>query len=766
MFTVPPTGLLLADNKPSNGELVGIVTDADSHLPLIGCTVYLLDLKTGTITDADGKYFISNIPDGKFLIQVSFVGYQTESRYVMINDKTSLNIILKSSAIEMSEVVVTGSAGSSDIKRSSVSVVALKGKELLLSPSTNLVNLLISVPGVAAITTGGAVSKPVIRGLSSNHVVTLNEGVRQEGNQWGDEHGIEIDQFSVDRIEILKGPSSLFYGSDALGGVINILEPVPAHQGHIHGEIILQYSTNNKLAANSIMGEGNQNGIIWKLRGTLKSAATFQTPVEYIYNSGFNEKNISGLLGINRSWGFSHIHFSSYDSKIGVIDALRDSVTEKFVDTSNKIVPDNILEGRLIQLPFQKVTHQKISIVNSFDLKGMGQLKLNGGYQNNNRKEFSSSSENPDLFFHLNTITYDIRYLLKEKNNWEPAFGISGMSQKNENKGYEFLIPDYTMNDLGGFAYLKKSMERLTFNGGLRYDIRKIKVRELLRYVGGQTSVVFEGFNTIKAAISGAVGFTYNINTIMDVKANLGRGFRAPNIAELSANGVHEGTYKYEIGNAMLNPETSMQLDGEFSTHTRNISIVISGFYNNIHNYIYERNLDNEAITIDKIVFPVYRFVQGNSILTGGEVSSDIHPIDKLHIENNFAFVYAQNKKLKSPLPLIPPGKSEHAVKWILTPGKGKLQNSYIKADLNLVFKQSRIDYFETSTSGYALFNASAGSEFNFGRIHAIVFISANNLFNKKYFDHLNRLKYLGILNPGRNITFGLNIPLELVGDK
>lgn len=748
----------LAIDPVARVTLTGSVIDKNTRETLPGATVYFPDLKTGTVTNASGTFQITDLPASKFIVQVTYVGYQTLTQTINLAEVNKITFELTSSPIEVSEVVVTGSAAASDIKRTSVAVSTINSMQLRALPTTNLASSLVSIPGVSAITTGGAIAKPVIRGLGYNHVVTLDDGVRQEGNQWGDEHGLEIDQNAVDRVEILKGPASLFYGSDALGGVINILEPVPSHIGHVDSEWSSEYSTNNKLYSNSLMNQGNLNGMVWKVRGTYKSAASFQTPTEYVYNSAFNERDLSAMFGFNKSWGYSHIHFSLYDSKIGAIDGARDSTTGKFVDQEGNIVPTNKLDSRTLYLPFQHVDHQKITWLNNFIIRKNDQLKVNLGYQTNNRREFSESTTTPGLYFHLQTFTYDVKYQLASTNGWEPAAGVSGMVQTNTNKGTEYLIPDYQLEDLGGFFYLKKSLEKFTFNGGFRYDTRAIDVTQLTK--AGDTLPTFAGFKRNLGAFSGALGMTWNISKSFDMKANLGRGYRAPNIAELSSNGLHEGTFRYEKGNSTLNPETSMQLDGEISYHSRQTSLILSGFYNLINNYIYQRNINGEVQMVNGVNYPVYRYVQGNSMLTGFEFFADVHPWDNVHFENSFSYVYGENQETHQPLPFIPAAHSKHSLRWVFRSSR-VLKDPYIMGGLDLVTAQDRFDSFETRTGGYALLNMGVGTDLMIGKTRITLFVKSTNLTNRKYYDHLNRLKYLGIYNPGRDVTFGLTVPLE-----
>jgi len=290
--------------------LQGTIRDKDSNQPLPGVTIYIPDTRSGTVTDLDGKYQVTDLPKKNLLIQVRLLGYSTISKTIDLNLTNNVDFFLQVTAIEKNEVVVTGSAFTTDVKRTSVSVSAMDKMKISSSGSDNLVQAIANTPGLAAISTGNAISKPVIRGLGSNRVVVVNEGIRQEGQQWGEEHGLEIDQFSADRIEILKGPSSLLYGSDAIGGVINILEPILPLPGKIRAEINSQYSSNNGLTANSLMTEGNISGFTWRGRGSFKNAANFRTPTERIYNSAYEERSSDFLVGLHKNWGYSHVHSS------------------------------------------------------------------------------------------------------------------------------------------------------------------------------------------------------------------------------------------------------------------------------------------------------------------------------------------------------------------------------------------------------------------------------------------------------------------------
>lgn len=749
-------------NASAQATLSGHVADKSTNEALIGVSIFIPDLKTGGVSNTDGDYTIKNLPSRVISVQVKYIGYATIQTSVDLTKTNTYNFLMEKSSTEIQEAVVTGSPFFSSSKKNSVSISTIDKKTLRTNPASNMVDALTNVPGISQITTGNGISKPVIRGLGYNHVIVLNDGLRQEGNQWGDEHGIEIDQFSADRIEILKGPASLFYGSDAMGGVINILEPMPVEDGKIAGEINSTYAANNHHISNSAMLNGNYKDFVWRARGTYTNSGSYRNPAGYVYNSGYNENTINLLAGINRSWGFSHLHYSTYNTNIGLVEGKKDSATGKFVDAEGHVVPDAQLMGRTLALPFQGISHQKLSLVNNF-LIGKGQLKVNAGWQDSKRKEFAESFIVPGLFFNLNTYSYDARYQVSNTNKFEYAFGLSGMTQQNRNEGKEYLVPDFHLQDVGGFVFCKKDYGKITINAGTRYDARFISGDALILDTNGIPSNVgdtlFKPFKSKPSAFSGGIGGTWALSDKFNLKLNIGRGYRTPNIAELSSNGIHEGTFRYEIGNTDLKAETSLQFDAELSAEVGKFSAGINGFYNSISNYIYKRQLNNEIIILNGNSFPVYRFVQGNSTLKGGEFRMDYHPKDNIHFSNELAYVSAENMESKQPLPFIPPFHTRHELTYSFNCKSKNIVNPYLKAEMKLIASQNRIDAFETTTKGYQLFSLSTGTDIRVGKQSGSLFISCNNLFNQGYYDHLSRLKEVSIENMGRNVTFGLNIP-------
>jgi iron complex outermembrane receptor protein len=745
----------------------GKVVDAQTKEPLPGATITIQDLKISAVTDLNGIFSFKRIPNqGKFLMQVSYLGYKYINKTIDFATTKSTVFELQPSLIEANEVVVTGTVTGADSKKNSTSVGVLSHDEMLDRSSTNIIDAVSKVAGVSQITTGQAISKPVIRGLSFNRIVTVNDGVKQQGQQWGDEHGIEIDQYSADRIEVLRGAASLLYGADALGGVINILEPLTVPEGTIKGEVLSNYSTNGGLSATSAMLTGNHDGFVWRGRGTYKNAYSFKTPDYYYPNSGFNEASGEVMLGLNKSWGYSHLNITSFNNNIGFYENKR-NVNGNFLNEQGDIYTTEQLKERKLESPNQAISHFKIASNSNFLFK-KGNLKLDLGFQSNVRKELFEAV--PQLYFDLSTYSLDAKYYSPEKKGWQPTFGLSTDYAKSLNKGINYLVPDYSNYGVGIFYYLNKNWDNSSFNAGVRYDYRNNKGDAL--FTNGQQK--FTAFENHFTNLSGAAGFTHQFSDRFNIKTNLSTGFRAPNPAEQASNGVHEGTFRYEMGSYDLKAEKSYQADISFQYTIETFDFNLSFYNNYMKDYIYLARKNNETIVAtgengQPETFPLYRYMQDNADLYGTDASFIFHPVKFIHFENVYSFVHAQNLALNKPLPFIPSASLRNELK--IEPTIKGLKSFYGSIGLDNYFTQNRIDIFETTTSGYSLLKAGVGASFKLGKQLVRLNISGNNLLDKKYYDHLSRYKpgrlsstdpTFGIYNPGRNVTFGIYVPLSI----
>ena len=569
-------------------KLSGKITDFDTQEPVKNASVYLVDLKKSTVSDQNGNYAFQNLKSGKYFVEITGDNYTSLLVSIEVSQDAVSDFTLQKSAKEIDEVVVTAVTRASELKKIPVVIKSVDKNIINQNASTNLIDGLKNIPGVNQITSGAAISKPVIRGLGYNMVITLVDGIKQEGQQWGGEHGIEIDEFSVGKVEIVKGPGSLMYGSDGIAGVLNFISPKVAANGKIENQLITNYQTNNNLIATSFSNKGNKNGFVWEGRLTNKLAGNYENKYDgKVLNSGFKELDGNLMLGINKNWGHSYFNVSSYNTTLNIVEGERDADGKfTFVNSNGDDVTatDEDYKGYKVGFPHQEINHLRLTSNNYFLLKN-GTINADFAFQNNKRKEFADST-NPDekeLFFDLNTFNYNVRYNVKEINNWETSFGIGGMQQSNTNKGAEALIPDYQFFDAGAFVFTQKTFNKnLTLAGGLRFDNRNVDAQEMLE----DTDVKFTKFNKNYSGISGSLGLSYQLDKQSTIKLNLSRGFRAPNIAELSSNGIHEGTFRYEIGDINLKSEISHQIDAAYFLNSDHISFEFTPFVNFISNYI------------------------------------------------------------------------------------------------------------------------------------------------------------------------------------
>ncbi|HWI92817.1 MAG TPA: TonB-dependent receptor [Flavisolibacter sp.] len=779
------TSFLFGQQK-SRTQLFGKVIDIKTGMPLPGASITLAESRIGTMADSSGNYLLKNVPLGHTLIEVSYAGYKSAVEHVDIGPgDNSKNFKLTSSIVENEAVTITAVGSATSVRKAPIAIVRVNKAELLSTPSTNIIDAISRQPGVSQLSTGPAISKPIIRGLGYNRLVVINDGVRQEGQQWGDEHGIEIDENSVSRVEIVKGPASLIYGSDALAGVINIITTNPVPVNTIKANLLGSYNTNNK--QRSLFGSigGNHNGFNWNGWGDITAAADYKNKYDgSVWNSKFNNKNFGGYVGYNGAWGFTHLIVSNFNQKLGIIEGERDN-NGSFV----KALPNGI-DGTPTEsdfnsadpfIPYQHIQHFKLIDDNSFKV-GSGRISLNLAWQRNQRQEFGNPDEPSEksLFFDLKTFNYNLAYHFNDKKGWATSIGIGGMQQGNQNKGVEVLIPEYDVFDIGAFVYTQKTIGKTTLSGGVRFDNRSLDSKELIEGSG----VKFTRFKKDFSNISGSAGVSYAATQNFVLKLNLARGFRAPSIPELASNGAHEGTNRYEYGDQNLKSETSWQGDAGFEVNSEHILFNAAAFYNSINNFIFYSKLSSvnggdSLVLVDQSLIPAFKFEQLAAHLAGFEAMVDLHPhpLDWLHWQNTISYVRGTFKEPiegTKNVPFIP------ATRWLselraelLPKGKG-VRNLSFYFDVDHTFRQNKpftAYNTETATSAYTLMSAGISTNIvSKDKTLFSIYLLGSNLSDVAYQNHLSRLKYTdvnpltgrqGVFNMGRNFSIKLNIPLS-----
>lgn len=782
----------------------GMVKDLKTGEPLPGSSIYFPELKNGSFADAEGKFYLKNLPKALLSVQVSSVGYQTASARIDLSLDSIRHFLLSVSVTEIHEAVVTEVAHPTDRDRNPSPVAQISPDNILQSVSNNIIDVIASKPGMAQISTGASISKPVIRGLGFNRVLVVHDEVRQEGQQWGEEHGIETDEYAIHRIEILKGPSSLLYGSDALGGVIHFIPSPPPAPGHFKGSFLSNYQTNHGLDGFSGNLAGNLNGLVWDLRGSRKRAHDYKNPYDGpVYNSRFQEHSWNVLAGLNKRWGYSHFRFSSFNTTLGITDGERDSITGSFL-VSERLNDSTLSERRMNQtesrlyvpgMPRQQVIHRRFtSQTNWITRKGV--LKIIAGYQDNLRKEFGNvlMPETPGLNFLLNTFTGDLRFKMADFQRLGFQGGFSTMYQESKNKGTEYVIPGYYLQDFGGFMLMNKSLQKVEIQFGIRYDSRFVHGKDLMIDSAGKEISQgtagginkFSAFSTNFSGLSGSMGFSYLWSEHLVTKLNFSRGYRAPNMAELGSNGEHEGTGRYEAGNQKLKPEFSNQADLGFAYHGEHLHFEAEAFANLISGFIFQEKLlgfhGKDSVLDPLNPVSVYGFAQATALLYGGECLFDFHPhpYDWLHLESSYSLVYGEflQRPGMNYLPMMPSPRWNAEIKAEQRKSKGVFSKTWISTGLSYIFAQNRFysaGGTETYSPDYFLIHAGVGTTIRQqGADRLILVFRVSNLLNEPYQEHLSRFKYFpenystrrkGILNMGRNLSFKIIVPFEFSGN-
>lgn len=716
--------------------------------------------------------------------------------------------------LSLDQVVVTAVTGATRVRKTPISIAIVSQKEMNRSTSTNVIDALLrSVPGITAITTGPNISKPFIRGLGYNRVLTLYDGLRQEGQQWGDEHGIEIDPYGISRAEIVKGPASLLYGSDAIAGVVNLIPGVPVNtDGLIRGDAATEYHSNNGMIGVTTGLYYKKDRFSWSARGSAKAAMDYRNPADQrVYNTGYHEKNLSLLLGWETSKTKNHIQFNLYDNLQEIPDGSRDSASRAFTQQvaeadkddikQRPIVPAAELSTYRLALLHQHIQHYRVYHKGSYSL-GKGELNLLTGFQQNIRREYNhpTAPQQAGLFVVLNTLNYEARYRFPKWAGPDIHIGVNGMYQANRNRqATDFPIPDYRLFDIGSFLILTKDFNKTVVTGGIRFDNRTIRWEDFYTRKNNSSGFMeqvslpdttgatrnFAAYRHYFRGLSGSIGIVHNFSASLTLKTNIARGYRSPSIPEIGSDGLDPGAHIYYIGNRDFKPEYNWQADiGLFLSHA-DWDASLEFFHNRISNYIFFQKLfDASGQPLELVPGNfTYQYKQGSAALYGAEANISLHPktLNWFRLQHNLSTITGINNDADTRkrfgndakyLPLIPPFRTVTRLRFQLPDVGIRLKDIYLQAEIETHARQHRfyaVDNTETATPAYTLVNLGTGISWQNkkGKDQWQLCINANNLFNIAYQSHQNRLKYFeyfqaspngrsGIYNMGRNIAVKL----------
>jgi len=760
-------------------NIAGKITDASNN-PLPGVGISIHELARGTQSDASGNFSIGKLKPGKYHLHFVLLGYRAKEMDVWLdNADTQISITLEPASIELNNVTIEESMLKQSQREQSQALTVVDRSAMLKNGNASLMRTLENVPGVSSISTGMGVSKPVIRGLSFNRVVVAENGIKQEGQQWGADHGLEIDQFSVERIEIIKGPASLLYGSDGLGGVLNI-RPAPAPElNSTEAAVQTMYRSVNDFGGVSAMIATNRNNLFTRLRISAQNFADYRVPADsFIYNSyvlpivnrrlkntAGRENAVQWMLGTTKSWGVTSLTFSYFDQKSGFFSGAHG------IPRGYQLTDDTL--KRDIDLPYQYVRHAKI-ISNSSFLLGKSWLELDLGYQNNRRSEYSfphlhGKGPQPtgtlELDFLLQTYSLNSRLHVPqgEKRRW--VLGANATHQRNAIGGFNFLIPNFTGNQAGAFAFFKQDGKNLLLNAGLRFDYAQLNTERAFRAIYAD-SVTITGYEQASpqleryfANFSGSTGLSWFPTNNLNIKYNIGSAYRIPTAPELTSNGVHHGTFRHELGDSTLNSERSLQNDLLIRYSNQHVELNFSPYINFFNDFIFlEPQAKFSPLPEAGIL---YQYNQADALHYGAELQGDVHFTEHLHVGVTAQYTRGWNLETQYYLPFMPPLQARVDAEYEWEKWGHFAKDVFFGAQIQLAAAQNEVARNEKATNGFALLNLSFGMDVNIGKNSIKLVGNIQNVFDTAYFAHLNRYRQLNLPEAGRNFMLTLLVPLK-----
>ncbi len=718
----------------SQNKISGKIMNSQNEA-LTGVEVYIEELQKGTSTNDNGYYELPNLPNNAIKITVAYIGYKTQVKTISLSAKeTTINFTLEEAVFKMDEVIV--STAFNKLQSQNVMKVEHESiKSMQRKGTSTLIEGLTTIPGVSQVSTGTSIGKPVIRGLSGNRVLVYSQGIRVENQQFGNEHGLGLNDSGIESVEVIKGPASLLYGSDALGGVL-YFNPEKFAEANTFVANFGQKLFSNTLGSSSSLGLKTSSDN-WKflVRGSYNTHSDYQIPnKKRVTNTRYNETDFKMGIGYSNSKISSVFRYNYNKLDLGIFG---ESITEQ---TTNK---ETIY-------PKQGVFNHLMSFNHILFFEN-SKLDVDFGYIANDRSEFEDSNI-AVLHMKLNTFNYDSKYHLPKIGKLEAIIGIQGMHQNNKNYAEEYLIPDAVTNDFGFFVTTNYEWKNNVIQTGLRFDNR-ITTTDAHGLSGEEDS--FDAIDKSYHSFNASLGYKTSLNDHLILRLNAASGFRAPNLAELTSNGVHEGTNRYEIGNSDLKTEQNIQTDLNLEYNTSHFEFFVNGFYNHVNNFIYTSPTGESLANND-----VFKYIQNNAKLYGGEIGVHFHPhpIDWLHLESSFETVTGE-KQNGDYLPLIPANNWNNTLRSEFDI-KNWLSDGFASLNVSSTFKQNNVSGFETASEGYSLVNIGFGGTVKFGKTFFDITLNGNNLFNESYIAHLSRLKADGIQNIGRNIIMGVKFNL------
>ncbi|MES2691681.1 MAG: TonB-dependent receptor, partial [Bacteroidota bacterium] len=747
------------------------ITDSLSKQPLDAANITIAELHLNAITGTEGTVRFDSLPVGLYTIQCMFIGYHPVQQKIWMDDHKAVYIELCHESFHLHEITVTGHAD--ELQNMTVQTRAvLDAKRIEQTRGLTLGDQLKQLSGVNLLSSGPTITKPVIRGLHSNRLVTVNSGVRQEGQQWGTDHGTEIDPFSPSKIEVIKGASSVEYGAEAIGGVVKVSPREFRNVPGIGGEWQSIGATNNGLGAGSLLLEGahfKTHKLSWRAQGTYRKAGDSRTPDYVMSNTGFHE--LDGSYAVHYAYRNFHAEFSQslYSTTLGILRASHVGNTTDLLTVIRTGKPAYVGPFTYaIENPRQEVSHvlSAVSLFYTFSSGAKAQLVLSR--QLNERKEFDRPprwatsqlyNETPAYFLTLTTHQAELKFEHARWHHIKGQWGASFMNQGNYTEGLQPIIPNFRAYTSGIYAIEKWTKGRWMAEAGARFDIRE---QSKYSFVKNEVQRADKTFSNVTFA----TGLSYLFNEHVKIQGNFSSGWRPPSVNELYSYGLHGGTASFEVGNDSLVPERSYNAEIALEIKQEKWTVDLSVFHNGIDRFIYKVPLPDPTITI-RGAFPQFKFIQDDALLQGADLQVNRTIGKHYYGATNLSYLHAQNVSDDVPLIFMPANRVRFTLGYQDTK-LWRLYDVFANTQYSYTARQKRfpqqVDYIDPPAA-YGLVDVNFGFETRIGKQPLRWGFSVYNVFNASYRDYLSRFRYYS-LEPGRNVMIRLAIPFTIYRTK
>jgi iron complex outermembrane recepter protein len=765
-----------AQPKPScQLGLRGCVHASHTHQALAGTVVSLWAADGAarpllqTVTDSLGDFTLARLCPGPYRLSAQLLGYQPQWVSLTLDTTLAVNLHLSEKSIELQVVTVSAAR---PVTSAAQPQVSLAGAELVRRQGGTLGQVLQHLTGVSLLQTGPTIAKPIIHGLYANRVLVLNNGIRQEGQQWGNEHAPEIDPLLAGRLTVVKGAATVRYGPDALGGVV-LVEPPPLRQlPGLGGQLHLTGASNGRQGTASGSLNGHWRGLGWRLQATGKQGGNVRTPHYHLANTGVQEFNFSGAAGYQGRRRGAEVFFSRFHTQLGILaNAHLGNLTDLRAALAS---PVPVYPGRFaneftyeLQNPQQRVSHNLLKIKANQELNKLGMLYLQYAWQNNHRQEFDvrrgqELTNRPSLDLRLNTQTLDVWLEANRSTRWPSTVGISALFQDNHNRpgtGVRPLVPDYRAAAGGVFWVQRYVRERSELEAGLRYDYRYQSVWRLDQ--ANQLRRPHYQFHNVSATVGGY--WAWGQHTA--VRSQLSSAWRPPTPNELFSQGLHHGSAALEFGNPTLRSEQALKWTNSLEINTKKWEIELTAYYQHISHYIFLNPRDSLLLTI-RGAFPTYDYQQTDARFAGIDGRAKVQLPGGLSLQTKGSLVWARDLRAGAFLPWIPPGRVENALAWQTSPAQGDPPKWFASLVAVTVARQYRWEAdrdFAPPPGGYTVFHLEAGGRWPLGKAQRqtlAVQLEVRNLGNLAYRDYLNRFRFFAD-EMGRNFRLSLHYEFD-----